>query len=99
MDERFADKNRDDLSQYIKNVYDRLLEQKDTLCALWKINTRSIHLYDDMQILLKNKYKAYIADHNVSNPELTDYRACIYASLVMTTTKYIFDNSGENLSE
>ncbi len=99
LDERFADKNRDDLSQYIKNVYDRLLEQKDTLCALWKINTRSIHLYEDMQILLKNKYKAYIADHNVSNPELTDYRACIYASLVMTTTKYIFDNNGQDMTQ
>ncbi|MEA4921669.1 MAG: TetR/AcrR family transcriptional regulator [Clostridiaceae bacterium] len=99
LDERFADKNKGDLSQYIKNVYDRLLDQKDILCALWKINTNSIHLYDDMLILLKNKYKAYIVEHNVSNLELTDYHACIYASLVMTTTKYIFENSEQSITQ
>lgn len=99
LEERFADRKGDDLSQYIKSVYDRLLEQRKTLCALWKINTRSIHLYDDMQLILKNKYKAYAAEHNVANSELIDYHACIYSSLVMTTTKYIFDNSKENMNQ
>ncbi len=98
LDERFAGKNSDDLSQYIKAVYDKLLNQKDMICALWKINTYSIHVYDDMQMLLKNKYKAYIAEHNVSNTELADYHACIYASLVTTTIKYIFDNNGQSMT-
>ena len=99
LEERFADKNSNDLSQYITAVYDRLLDQKDIICALWKINTYSIHVYDDMQMLLKNKYKAYIAKHNVSNPELTDYHACIYASLVTTTIKYILDYNEQSMTQ
>lgn len=99
LDERFMSKSKHDLSQYIKNVYDRLLEQKDTLRALWKVNTGSIHLYDDMQMLLKNKYKAYIIDQYPLNMDLTDYYACVYASLVMTTTKYIFENKELNITQ
>ncbi|MFA9466185.1 MAG: TetR/AcrR family transcriptional regulator [Velocimicrobium sp.] len=98
LDERFMDENRDDLS-IIKNIYDRAFEQKDIYCALWTINTDTLHLYDDMQLLLKNKYKSYISKHNASDQELTDYLACIYASLVMTTTKYIFANGNQNITQ
>lgn len=99
LDERFSGKEKDDLLQIIKNVYDKSYEEKEILSALWTINTDSIHLYDDMQQLLMDKYKFYMAKPAPANKDLFNYKACIYASVVMTTLKYIFDKDDPNMSQ
>lgn len=95
INERFSDKKELDLFATIYKIYEHLYVQKNTILALWKINTDTFHLYNDMEDLLKKNFMQYLIAHNkCEDNHLLDYNSTLYSSLVLTTIKWIF-TSGE----
>jgi len=90
INERFSDKKENDLFSIICRIYEHLYDQKKVVLALWKIKTDTLHLYDDIEDLLKKNFMQYIIIHNTcKDSSLLDYYSTLYSSLVLTTIKWI----------
>lgn len=90
INERFSDKKEVDLFSIICKIYEHLYDQKKVVLALWKIKTDALHLYDDIEDLLKKNFTQYIIIHNTcKDSSLLDYYSTLYSSLVLTTIKWI----------
>ncbi len=90
INERFSDKKEVDLFSIICKIYEHLYDQKKVVLALWKIKTDALHLYDDIEDLLKKNFMQYIIIHNTcKDSSLLDYYSTLYSSLVLTTIKWI----------
>lgn len=91
-DVRFS--NKEDMSNLLKGmdkVYEKFYQERMTILGLWKIRIEKINVYEDMQKILKQKYIEFARNHIGENCDI-DYQACIFASLVLTTLKFIFEN-------
>lgn len=96
LNDRFSDMKEDKFLSTLYNAYEYLYDQKKTILALWKIQTESIHLYDDCQNLLKKNFMQYLIIHNTcEDSSLSDYYSTIYASLVLTTIKWLLTSGKE----
>lgn len=97
INERFSNKKENDLFSTIYKIYLHLYDQKKTILALWKIKTSTLHLYDDIEDLLKKNFMQYIIiDNNCKDIHLLDYYSTLYSSLVLTTIKWILTSGKES---
>ncbi|MBE6088523.1 MAG: TetR/AcrR family transcriptional regulator [Clostridium beijerinckii] len=91
--ERFSNMKEDELFSTIYKAYEYVYEQKKIILALWKIRTDKLHLYDDLQGLLKKYCMEYLTAHNaIKDSSMLDYYSTIYASLGLTTIKWILES-------
>ena len=85
--------NRESFKELL-NVKDKVLEelyaQKMTILGLWKIHTEKIHVYDDMQAILKQRYIELI-ENNVKENSDIEYESYICASILLSTLKFILE--------
>ena len=76
------------------NVKDKVLEelyaQKITILGLWKIHTGKIHVYDDMQAILKQRY-IELTENDVKENIDIEYESYICASILLSTLKFILE--------
>ena len=72
----------------ILDIYSYIKANRRTVLALWKSEGSSIHLYRDMEDLLRSLCLERIQEEPGDSPEFQDYFATIYATLVMTTIKW-----------
>ncbi len=94
--ERFSNMKDDELFSIIYKVYEYAYDNKKIILALWKIRTDKLHLYDDLQGLLKKYCMQYLTDHNASkDSSLVDYYSTLYASLVLTTIKWFLESGNK----
>lgn len=97
INERFNDKKENDLFSTIYKSYVHLYAQRKTILALWKIRTNTLHLYDDIEDLLKKNFMQYLILHNnFKDSSLLDYYSTLYSSLVLTTLKWILTSGNES---
>ncbi|MFL0252531.1 TetR/AcrR family transcriptional regulator [Clostridium neuense] len=97
INERFSNKKEEDLFSTIYKAYVHLYDQRKTILALWKIRTSTLHLYDDIEDLLKKNFMQYLILHNnFKDSSLLDYYSTIYSSLVLTTLKWILTSGNES---
>ncbi len=91
--ERFSNMKEDELFSTIYKAYEYVYEQKKIILALWKIRTDKLHLYDDLQGLLKKYCMEYLTAHNaIKDSSMLDYYSTLYASLGLTTIKWILES-------
>lgn len=97
INERFSDKKENDLFSTIYKAYVHLYDQKKTILALWKIRTNTLHLYEDIENLLKKNFMQYLILHNnCKDSSLLDYYSTLYSSLVLTTLKWFLTSGKES---
>lgn len=97
INERFSDKEEDALFSIIYKAYVHLYDEKKIILALWKIRTSTIHLYDDIENLLKKNFMQYLAlNNNCKESSLLDYYSTMYSSLVLTTIKWLLTSGKES---
>lgn len=97
INERFNDKKENDLFSTIYKAYFHLYDQRKTVLALWKIKTNTIHLYDDIEDVLKKNFMQYLILHNnFEDCSLLDYYSTLYSSLVLTTLKWILTSGNKS---
>lgn len=95
--ERFNDAKENDLMTTLYNIYKYLHKQNKPILALLKINTSTLNLNDDIQILLKDNFTQYLIKYNAcEDSSLLDYYSTLYASLVITTVKWFFTSGNES---
>lgn len=90
--ERFQCDSYEELIHTLKLLYHNMLTKRQEVLALFGIQTETIHLYDDMQLYLKNTFKKQYMKNNPKEDMLADYFSSLYASLVMTTLKWCMVN-------
>ncbi|KHD34888.1 AcrR family transcriptional regulator [Clostridium acetobutylicum] len=97
INERFSDKKGNDLFSTIYKAYLHLYDQKKAILALWKIRTGTLHLYDDIENLLKKNFMQYLILHsNCKDNSLLDYYSTLYSSLVLTSLKWFLTSGKES---
>ena len=77
------------------NIKDKMLEafysQKMTILGLWKIHTEKIHVYDDMQAILKQRY-IELTENDAKENSNIEYESYICASILLSTLKFILES-------
>lgn len=94
-DQRFLlETNTEQMADIVKDLYGFLSQNRIKVLALFKIQTETIHLYDDMFYCLKSKFLQ--AKHHTDNfpDKLYDYLATIYATFVMESIRWCLENDG-----
>jgi len=88
---RFID--RKDIKEPL-NIKDKVIEelysQKITIIGLWKIHTEKIHVYDDMQEILRHIYIKLMGNDVKENSNI-EYESYICASILLSTLKFILE--------
>lgn len=85
--------NRKDIEDILNlkdEVLKELYEQKMIILGLWKIRTENIHVYDDMQEIIKQNYSNLLENNN-DNHDI-EYESYICASSILATLKFILEN-------
>ncbi|PXV95707.1 TetR family transcriptional regulator [Lachnotalea glycerini] len=77
----------------INNIYRFMFEKRELLTSLLKIHTDDIHLYDDMQCVLKNIY--IMMNHNLLKKHGKDLELCahIFSSTILSLLEYMYNNN------
>ncbi|WBL49390.1 hypothetical protein LOR37_22535 (plasmid) [Clostridium estertheticum] len=75
-------------------MYQILSIKRERILVLFKINTDTIHLYDDMSDFLKRSFYEQHGIQNRQSHDVLDYLSVLYASLVMTAIKWCLQNNG-----
>jgi len=85
--------NRETFKELL-NVKNKLLKelyaQNMTILGLWKIHTEKIHVYDDMQTILKQRYIELI-ENDVKENSNIEYESYICASILLATLKFVLE--------
>lgn len=95
--EKRFDKNRNlsEIKAVILDIYGYIKTNRRTVLALWKSEGNSIHLYRDMENLLRSLCMERLQAEGADTPEFQDYFATIYATLVLTTIKWHIERDYE----
>ncbi|MEM1485931.1 TetR family transcriptional regulator [Oscillospiraceae bacterium PP1C4] len=101
IEERFQCTATNDLIQCVKELYQKLLSEKELILALFCIHTETIHLYEDMIILLRQMFCQFYLRKHQNDEMMADYFSSLYASMVMTTINWclIKDKGFEELEK
>lgn len=99
LSDRFKEMTEDDLVIVVRKIYAHLLNKKTYIMALWKIETDKIHVYRDFEILLKNSCKNYLLIHHKTEEIKADYYGSLYASIILTTIKWLFNNEDISIDD
>lgn len=92
--DRFCCTTVEDTLMIIKPLYQILSVKREEILALFKINTDTIHLYDDLSDFLKKSFSEQHGLQNQQSHGVLDYLSELYASLVMTSIKWCLQNNG-----
>ncbi|MBU3217240.1 TetR family transcriptional regulator (plasmid) [Clostridium estertheticum] len=92
--DRFCCTTAEDTLMVIKPLYQILSIKRERILVLFKINTDTIHLYDDMSDFLKRSFYEQHGIQNQQSHDILDYLSVLYASLVMTAIKWCLQNNG-----
>ncbi len=96
IDKRFNTQNNTQETQStILSIYNYLQANRRTLLLLWENEGDELHLYRDMEALLRKHCLIHINNTTIENPEFKDYLATLYASLVMTTIKWHLEQNSQ----
>ncbi|AUI66882.1 MULTISPECIES: TetR/AcrR family transcriptional regulator [Glaesserella] len=79
------------VTEAMQELAQGLFQKRRQLLALWKIDTRRHHLYQDMETMIK---QTFIRQANNTFPDKTtdwDYQATLFAVNVLTTARYYFE--------
>lgn len=94
--DRFCCTTSEDALMVIKPLYQILSTKRGEILALFRINSDTIHLYDDMSDFLKRSFYEQHSLQNQQSTDILDYLASMYASLVMTAITWCLKNNGYN---
>lgn len=73
-------------------ILNDLYEQRMTILGLWNIHTENIHLYEDMQVIIKQKYIDLLEMDEVKEDRNIEYEAFICASIFLSTLRFTLKN-------
>ena len=89
IEKRFDEqKDLSEVQDVILAIYGYIKGNRRAILALWKSEGSTVHLYRDMEDLLRNLCLERLLKDAAESPEFQDYFATIYATLVMTTIKW-----------
>lgn len=88
-------KNLPEIQETILEIYGYIKTNRRMVLALWKSEGDSVHLYRDMETLLRHLCLERLQDAGKDAPEFQDYLATIYATLVLTTIKWHIERDQE----
>lgn len=89
IEKRFDEqKDLSEVQDVILAIYGYIKGNRRAILALWKSEGSTVHLYRDMEDLLRNLCLERLLKDATDSPEFQDYFATIYATLVMTTIKW-----------
>lgn len=91
LEERNTTLNPNNLLLGIDKLYDKLTKHRVTILALWKIHTEHVHVYVDMQDLLKNTAHEII--HKLSGKEASDYQAYLVSAIMIINLRFFLESS------
>lgn len=90
LEQRIAALNPDDQLLSVDKLHEILEDHRNTILALWKIRTEHIHIFDDMQCLLKNiAHKIFI---KATGKEMSDYQAHLLSVIMITNLRFLLEN-------
>ena len=95
-EKRFDKKmNLSEVQAVILDIYGYIKTNRRMVLALWKSEGSSVHLYRDMENLLRGLCMERLQNEGADAPEFHDYFATIYATLVLTTIKWHIERDRE----
>ena len=95
-EKRFDKKmNLSEVQAVILDIYGYIKTNRRMVLALWKSEGGSVHLYRDMENLLRSLCMERLKNEEADAPEFHDYFATIYATLVLTTIKWHIERDRE----
>lgn len=78
-----------ELPPFFQKVSDFFFNERLVLLALWKINTRRHHLWDDMHQMIVRTFIAHAQNHYPSSNESQwDFQANLFAVMLLNALKY-----------
>ena len=91
IEERFScTQEMSSLEKVIQDLYTYIYDNRDLIVGLWNIETDEIHLYKDMEQLLKANCFTHLTQISVIHDETSrDYCSVLYASVALTTIRWI----------
>lgn len=87
--------NLSEIQMIILDIYGYIKANRRMVLVLWKSEGNSVHLYRDMEDLLRHLCLERLQEEGEDAPELQDYFATIYATLVLTTIKWHIERDRE----
>jgi len=93
VEERFCYSNPTDIKVTCEHLYQILSEKNSEILILFKIQTDTVHLYDNMNLYLKTRFYQQYENKGIYNKEMLGYLSTLYASLVMTSIKWCLENN------
>ncbi len=97
IEERFSYMQKmSSLEKIIQDIYAYICNNHDLIVGLWNIETAEIHLYKDMEQLLKANCFTHLTEISAINDEISrDYLSTLYASVVLTTFRWVFTQNSK----
>lgn len=95
LNKRFSSSAKE-FTQYIAKI---LFQVKEELNLLWKIETRKLHLKQDMYLIIKQKYIEEIEKfrYNYPNTEINpDYQGHMFAAVALASLDYGINSLQDN---
>lgn len=84
------------LEKVIQDLYTYVYNNHNLIVGLWNIETDEIHLYKDMEQLLKSNCFTHLTQISIIHDEISkDYFSALYASVVLTTIRWILTQNGK----
>lgn len=80
-----------DLRLFFNHAQPFLMDNREILLSLWKINTKRHHLWNDMFLMIKKNF-IHLANQKVENKDW-DYESEMFAHLVLQSLKYQLENN------
>lgn len=91
MAERFTVCNESELISVVDYIYTYLFENRVIVQHLWKIDTPELHIYHDVEMLLRKHVYSYLTKKNI-DVHMADYRSILYASTILTTIRWLLED-------
>lgn len=79
------------LFESVDHMVEALHKDRSTLLALWKIKTDGIDLYADMESMMREKFKVFLAQAADLEDDL-DYQTMIMATLILSSFRYLMES-------
>lgn len=86
--ERFESQN---LRLFMQKLTPTIEQHAPLLLALWKIETKRHHLWQDMHAILKQAFLDYSARQTADRATNRDFQATMFATLALESNRYYFE--------
>lgn len=81
--------NNPDLPSFFEKVSQFFFDERFLVLALWKINTRRHHLWDDMHLMIEQTFITHAQTHRPkSNEKEWQFQAHLFAIMLLNALKY-----------